>query len=326
MLNYEEFQQYVAEHIKEELSGDYQNADINIRSVGKNNGTVLQALMVHLPGNPVSPTIYLDDFYEFYRENDDLLSVLRSLADVAQRECPRAFENIGKQLTDFEYVKDKVILTVVNAEANKELLMTVPHIIKEDLALIYIVQLPTDTVNDAASVLVRNEFLRLWEINQDTLYDFAVKNSLEKMPMQIKSMAEVLSEMMGDMFEAEDMADIPMYIISNKMALNGASTIFYDEETFSKFAGETDYFILPSSVHELIAVPAADGEAKSLAEIVKEVNATQVSNEERLSDHIYYYDAKAHSLSIADTPVQKNIDCETKVENEAVFRTARSHR
>jgi hypothetical protein len=248
------------------------------------------------------------------------------LADAAQSKCPADFENMGNQFYDFNYIKDKVIAVVVNAKANDKMLKKIPHTLTEDLAIIYKVLLTAESLDSTATITIQNKHLPLWEIDKEELHELAIKNSKEKLPMQIKSMREVLSDMTGDMFGMEDMANFPMYVISNKQCFNGASAIFYDEETFSQFAGEKDYFILPSSIHEVIAIPAEEHEVELLAEMVREVNGTQVSEEEKLSDHVYFYDAKAHSLSIADKhkTMQENITPEANMQNEAVRRTARA--
>ena len=55
-------------------------------------------------------------------------------------------------------------------------------------------------------------------------------------------------------------------------------------ETFGEF------FILPSSIHEVLIVPAKPGmTAENLENIVREVNTTQVQLEDKLSDYVYIY-------------------------------------
>ena len=62
-----------------------------------------------------------------------------------------------------------------------------------------------------------------------------------------------------------------------------------------------DFYVLPSSVHEVLVVPKrADMDVKDLEHMVQEVNATQVAVEEQLSDHVYMYDAKEHEFLRAD--------------------------
>ncbi|MCF0127103.1 MAG: hypothetical protein HUJ70_00965 [Pseudobutyrivibrio sp.] len=97
-----------------------------------------------------------------------------------------------------------------------------------------------------------------------------------------------------------------MFIITNEARIQGAATMFY-EDALSGLADQmgTDLYILPSSVHELIAVSTDMGTPENLAEMVKEVNGTQVALEEQLSDHVYKYDAASKQITLADTTVEE---------------------
>ncbi len=62
---------------------------------------------------------------------------------------------------------------------------------------------------------------------------------------------------------------------------------------------QDDFFVLPSSVHEVIIVPASSGAGQEdLEAMVREINTTQVLPEEILSDRVYYYERKSHRLSL----------------------------
>ena len=51
-----------------------------------------------------------------------------------------------------------------------------------------------------------------------------------------------------------------------------------------------DYYILPSSCHEVILVPdTLEVKAKDLCEMVKEANRTVVEDKDILSDNVYHY-------------------------------------
>ena len=90
----------------------------------------------------------------------------------------------------------------------------------------------------------------------------------------------------------EDSA-FPMYVATNVSKLNGACILLYDgvlEKFAEKIGG--DFYILPSSVHEVLFVPAnGDMDARYLIQMVREVNATQVAPDEVLSDNVYLYHA-----------------------------------
>ena len=82
--------------------------------------------------------------------------------------------------------------------------------------------------------------------------------------------------------------------------INGAACII--DDNIQKMIAEKvggDYFVLPSSVHEVLIMPKSeDMDPKELRNMVQDVNATQVAEGEILSDQVYGYDAKTHKLSI----------------------------
>ena len=108
-------------------------------------------------------------------------------------------------------------------------------------------------------------------------------------------MTEVMSEMMGMSKEDMEMMcmstdEEQMYVLSNTMKMNGASALLDKKimEEIVKTVGE--FYILPSSIHEVLIVPVKSGmDIETLENMVCEVNATQVQLEERLSDHVYAY-------------------------------------
>lgn len=56
-------------------------------------------------------------------------------------------------------------------------------------------------------------------------------------------------------------------------------------------------------MHECIAVSVDMGDPYELAEMVNEINMSQVVLEERLSNQVYHYDKDARRLTLAtDTP------------------------
>ncbi|MDD5922538.1 MAG: DUF5688 family protein, partial [Eubacteriales bacterium] len=78
--------------------------------------------------------------------------------------------------------------------------------------------------------------------------------------------------------EKEAMMDgqMPMMVLTNAEQVYGVSALFYPDqlgEMTDKLGG--NFFILPSSVHEIIAIPD-DGsmEVKDLEQMVMEINAS----------------------------------------------------
>lgn len=114
----------------------------------------------------------------------------------------------------------------------------------------------------------------------------------------------VISDEMKEKVLAEFPRERIMWVITNSQGINGASSMLYENE-LHQLAEELgcDLYILPSSVHEVIAIPADLGEAEEFAEQVTQINMTEVLLEERLSNQVYHYDKDLRRLALAtDTP------------------------
>ena len=92
-----------------------------------------------------------------------------------------------------------------------------------------------------------------------------------------------------------------MYVLSNTNRLYGA-VYMTDLEKMAEIAErmDCDLWILPSSIHEVILIPCSyTDDAKKLADMVCEINKTELSAEEFLSSHVYYFNRKTARISIA---------------------------
>ena len=95
---------------------------------------------------------------------------------------------------------------------------------------------------------------------------------------------------------------IPMYVLTNDQKIFGAGVMLY-KNVLKKVAErmKNNLAILPSSIHELIAVPVkGEAEAAAYESMVREINATQVACEDVLSDRVYYFERKSGRLVVAE--------------------------
>ena len=94
-------------------------------------------------------------------------------------------------------------------------------------------------------------------------------------------------------FDFEDLKEDPILVVTNRARLNGAVSIFYPG--MMKLIGENigDFFVLPSSIHEVLILPD-DGfyDYLSLQEMVQSINMFEVAEEEQLSNKVYRYSVK----------------------------------
>ena len=102
---------------------------------------------------------------------------------------------------------------------------------------------------------------------------------------------------MSDIVELPDSAgdegqSTGMYVMTNSSRLNGAPCMTFEDVLFNLSKSlNSGLYILPSSIHEIIIVPAACGEdMECMSDMVRQVNETALEKEEILSDHAYYFD------------------------------------
>ena len=147
-----------------------------------------------------------------------------------------------------------------------------------------------------------------WGLDRDELYDFAVKNTPVLFPEKFMALKSILLNMnKGESIFEEEVEsvsgiDIPMYVLTNETGFNGASVILYSSymrKLAERF--ECSLYILPSSIHEVILIPASCGvDCGKLRELVEDVNVKHVDAAERLSDNVYIYSLDEDSIHIAE--------------------------
>lgn len=196
-----------------------------------------------------------------------------------------------RKLFEYDYVKDKLFVKVYPKNGNEYLLIQAPHKEIEDLVLFPYVLLDKSLTGEIVSAVVTNDMLKAYDLDKNLLIDLALLNSAKLFPAVVKDINMVMANLMGiPVSETETSSQI---VVTNTENAFGASALFYPEvmeELARRHKG--NYFILPSSIHEMITVPD-DGEIiyEELREMVTDINHTRVAPKERLTDEVYYYDA-----------------------------------
>ncbi len=113
-----EFTDYVREHL---LEGWYEERELEIHDVNKNNGLTYHGVVVREDGATMTPTIYIEDAYDKYKEGFSLEEVLEWIRS-AYEYGERSMGDMELDLFDYRYMKDKIVFRIVNYEKNKDLL------------------------------------------------------------------------------------------------------------------------------------------------------------------------------------------------------------
>ena len=322
-MTFDEFKQEVTEKIKDFLPVEYQNAEVSIQEVIKNNDTHLSGLTIRKEDQNISPTLYLDDYYQMLESGvHSMNGILSRIADTYDQamnnDISKSAQDIVSSITDYEETKDKIIPRVVNRESNEERLKELPHKdVGDDLAVTYHVDLGNDG-DGSMSVAISNQMMEKYGVSLDELHDQACANMEEISPATFMGIEEVLAGLMIPGYDemspeeknearmdmgmpSQDGANSYMYVLSNQSKVFGAAELL-DTKTLDTIKEQVgDFYILPSSVHEVLIVPKTEEMSlKDLEAMVREVNSTQVAPNEVLSDHVYEYDSETKEIFRAD--------------------------
>ncbi len=285
-MNYLEFVEDMKQRM-EELLPDHK---IGIREVLKNNGVRLTGLTIATEDTVAVPTIYLESFHDDHLNGSPLCEIAERIRDIYLENIRQENVRVDFLSEGYDQIRPRLFLKAINRERNEELLRDTVHEDFLDLALVPYILI--DSTNDGfASALVTRQLPKLWNVSLDTLLSDATKNMEETFPYEIVPILTLLSSMMKDLPGDGEVPDIPMYVLMPKhrnfgAALMASSSVM--EEVGRLFS--SDFYVLPSSVHELIVVPfCKEHKIGELNEMVKSVNESTVSKEEVLSDHAYLY-------------------------------------
>ena len=243
---------------------------------------------------------------------------------LTRRQVQLAPEMQTGWLKDYDQVKEHLFIRVSDAKENEAFLAMSPHKEVDGLAISY--HIAFEGLHGVeASTPVSYKMMEMYGVTAEQLHADALESSQRLYPVKFRSMNEIMAEMMG--MEPDMAADMmpPMegpqlMVLTNMQGMHGAGAMFYPDqlETIAQQMG-TDFFVLPSSVHEVLILPD-DGttEPDSLQFMVREINQSTVAPEDRLSDFVYHYDAQDHVLERAETFAARMAQKEQEAEKAAL--------
>lgn len=297
----------LVEMISEKLGEDF---EVTCASVQKNNSVTREGITIREKGRVVAPTIYLDDLFNESEDDEDIERIADGIVG-SYENWMEGTQDLNPQFFTFDNMKDRIIYRMVNYEMNAGMLETTPHVRYRDLAVYFCCLVRLDS-QGLGTVRITDSIASEWGVTVEELKGYAQKNTPKLLPYEFSTMYSVLArllaheiEMRSDECDVSRMRELlehlesgddtklsnSMYVLTTKNGINGASCLLYDgmTEQIARQLG-TGYYILPSSVNEVIIVPdTADIGEEYLREMVPQINRDEVEQTEVLSDAIYRY-------------------------------------
>ena len=294
-MNYQQFIEEVERRVKEKIKGN-ETITVYIHTAVKNNGKERKGITVSEKGIHISPTIYLEEYFQQFQEGKPIEKIVEKILQLYEEvKCSHPCEE--SLLQNYEELKGKFACKLIHRGKNEKLLNDIPYVPWMDLAIVVFVLLEVSPYG-TATVLVRKEHLEIWGLTEEQLFDEAKKNTPILLPYQFCPMRKLLREICPYAVDEGEEEEESLYVLSNKLRSFGAASMLYEGilEKMGQKLGE-NYYILPSSIHEVIVVPESKSPVKQdLEEMVREINETQVEEEEVLSDRVYYFSRKENRL------------------------------
>ena len=311
------FAEGVAKDIRNFLPAKYENAEFQVMQMNKNNGVQMVGVQVRLQEENVCPVVYVEPFFNEIRLGEPVEKVMNEIARCMEEAGNVPFLHSGINPMDYDSVKEHLAVMLVNTQANKRMLQEMPHENMEDLSAICYVDFPVESNDGKATMKVKNEHLKMWNVDAKEMFQQARANTQPVNTPILQSMDEMLLSIFNEEGHATNLlaenvdfglrSHDMLYALTNVEKQYGASMIT-QPEVLNKLEQlfPEGFYVLPSSVHEVLIVPDnGEMEPKMLGEMVREVNKNEVERQEVLSDRVYSYDKEKHQIRQEPDSIQK---------------------
>lgn len=302
MMDFKEFQNQILQEAQDRMRG----VDLHIQNVEKLQGQSYTGLSIQPNDSPVAASVNLDVLYGHLMDGKDFSDIVDNLIQQAadiMTDMPKFDVN---QLGDYDRMKNTLVVQMIPTERNQDMLSNIPHKNIEDLSVVYRMQIDSNE-KGTSSVLMTNTMLENYGVTPEQLHRDAMEAAVINNPAIFRPLIEVMRDLMGpelfDLMPPMNMDGPQMYMASVEGGIYGAGVITYPD-FMDRVAEEMggDFFVLPSSVHEILVFPD-DGTMNrhELENMVREINSTEVLPQDQLSDNVYHYDSQDKLFELASS-------------------------
>lgn len=312
MMEVKMFAEKVAEQIKEYLPEQLRKSECTVMEISKNNGAMLVGISCHMPDNKTAPVLYMESFYNEVQQGKPMEQVMKNIAECLTEAAQIEITSQALDMEEYKAIENYLTVAVVNTRANHAMLSHMPHFEIEDLSMICEISFPITEKGMNGSIKVTDGLFAKWGVTKEQVFEKAKENTLRRQPPELYSMENILGQSgsKGNLLQGEhemSESNYNMYVLTNSKKNHGAAALAYPKvlEQIDRLFSD-GYYIIPSSIHELIIVPKTESMLpQELGKMVREVNRTEVSREDILSDRIYEYDKETEKIRQVPESMEK---------------------
>lgn len=292
---YEYFKRELLMGLRQLFGSDY---DFEFYTARRNNSVEFDSLRIFQGEKEIHSGISLQEYYIAYQSGKTIHDISFDIFQFYDA-CWNANMQTSNSIFPFSILSSNLIFRLISQDKNQIILNKVPHILFFDFAITFhrLICMKEDNIITSCVTL---EECKEWNLTEQELFQISLRNMPNLLPSKLHTMEEMILGLMDQEFSEYTREDsvllqrkeghtYPMYVLTNSLGIHGAASILYPgllDECYKMFSSE--FFILPSSVHELILVPfTEDLKQENLRAMVLEVNESHIAEEDFLSNTIY---------------------------------------
>lgn len=306
---YSRFGQSLCEQIRQLLGDGYET---ELSQVKKNNGVQKDVLYIRQENNDCVPCFYMDEMFRSFCFGEHIEAIAEYVKNIVLGESAEVKEQVETYIRK-EWIVENMFLRLVHYEKNKADLEQAVYVRVLDLAAVFYV-LTEDSEEGVKSFRLPKSTWKSLELGEPEAYFHTVAMNTRKL---FEERLELLEYMVLECMARRQQIELPLrelirspgqklrenhlYVLTNHRRINGAAVILYPrmlEELAERFGG--GFYVIPSSVHEVLLVKEDEIGEKRLNEMVKEVNETQLEPEDVLADQVYFYSPEKRRLFLCE--------------------------
>ena len=296
MLNYEKFRDELIETLT--LKG----YSVEAVKVPKANRGYIEGL--RLADADRSPLIHVKPLYDEYVSGADFFELTEYVIEnfAGYERTPEGQAALNISIKDVLDLPEKPLCCMlINRRDNEEILKCMPHRDFLDMSVIYYLDLSSSGF--FGELKVSNNIMEQMGLSEPEMFKVASTNMMFSARCHNLMDVALMKDNPTNYLSTGYIPDYATYLVlTGENAINGAGMLTNKNimNRIADLCGDNLYLI-PSSLHEIIIMRADEigGSPQFLQDIVKGMNMNVLSEAERLSGSVYYYDRSDRSLSIA---------------------------
>lgn len=253
------------------------------------------------------------------KQTDEVVACLCSgTRERKEEEISRLFEilraavqaqesTVISECSDYEKVKDELILRPLNYQYVKGELKDVPHIRIGDIALV-LYAVMAHAAGDYFTAKMHRRQMKSWGRTDEEVLEAALVNTAFLYPPRLYSVEDLLSwdgkrhedgRFMAENESVRIRKGMRGYILTNTLEINGAVAVFYPgvARKIAESLGE-DFYIAFTSIHEAQIHSAGMVMPDIVESSLRDTNKHCNREEEILTNKVYCYNLEKHSFGV----------------------------